>query len=138
MCFTKIWYSHPILKPIRRIWVKTTIKLIFVHIFSKNHNISSVGPSVEYFHLCILWKPQHHIFILCWNFCWELKSNLYPLPQQCEGGWSEIHVHGVPNNKVKLQRKGLDIDKNLTEMLSKPHFMLAVLAVNVLESLLCS
>ena len=32
----------------------------------------------------ILWKPQHLIFIFCWNFHCQLKSNLSPLLERCE------------------------------------------------------
>ena len=51
-------------------------------IFSVDNNLGK-GPSVNHFDLCILWKPQHHIFIFCWNSCWELQSNLGSLLQQC-------------------------------------------------------
>ena len=38
---------------------------------------------VDLYHFLILWKPIHHIFILCLNFCSELKSNLGPLLEWC-------------------------------------------------------
>ena len=34
----------------------------------------------------MMWAPQRSqilIFIFCWNFCWDLKSNLCPLLVQC-------------------------------------------------------
>ena len=45
---------------------------------TKNPTITSVGPPVDFFLLLILWKPKHQIFIICWNFRWDLKSNLCP------------------------------------------------------------
>ena len=48
----------------------------------------SVGPSVDFFLLLILWKLRHIIFVFCWNFCWKLKSNLGPLLVKCAGATS--------------------------------------------------
>ena len=64
----------------------TLVLTIFWSKITKKSNFSSVGPSVDFFHLPILWKPEHQIYIFCWNFCWDLKSNLCPLLVQC-GGW---------------------------------------------------
>ena len=41
------------------------------------------GPSADFFLSLILWKPQHLIFIFCWNFHCQLKSNLRPLLERC-------------------------------------------------------
>ena len=43
----------------------------------------SVGPSVDFFLSLILLKPQHLIFIFCWNFHRQLKSNLGPALERC-------------------------------------------------------
>ena len=60
------WWS--VSAPIRWIWVKVINKVIFTIFWWKktwNPNMSSFGPSVDFFLLYILWKPKHPIFIFC-------------------------------------------------------------------------
>ena len=54
-------------------WFKKTLNL----------NMLSVGPSADFFLSLILLKPQHLIFIFCWNFHRQLKSNLGLALERC-------------------------------------------------------
>ena len=45
----------------------------------------SEGPYLQDFTFCIFWYFWHHTIIFCWNFDWDPKSILGPLPVRCEG-----------------------------------------------------
>ena len=73
----------------------------------------SVGPSVDFFLSLILWKPQHLIFIFCWNFHCQLKSNLGPLLERCGshregGGGSKLpkFANDSTDRLREMQKKG--------------------------------
>ena len=88
-CQNLMWWS--VLAYIIWILWKITKKLKNDHILvKKNLKLEHVksGPSADFFLSLILWKPQHLIFIFCWNFHCQLKSNLRPLLERCE--WKRI------------------------------------------------
>ena len=43
-----------------------------------------MDPYLQDFNFCIFWQSWHHTIIFCWNFDWDLKSNLGPALEQCE------------------------------------------------------
>ena len=49
--------------------------------------------------LLILWKPKHQIFMVCWSFHWDLKSNLCPLLVQC------VCYHIIPHFQVDMVKE---------------------------------
>ena len=48
--------------------------------------------------------PKGHVIIFCWNFRWELKSTLGPVPQQCE----RLITKTVSENEISDEALKLD------------------------------